>query len=188
MSAEDVIDRIFETFRRRGGQMYGERVTQMEHALQAAFAAEQDGAGEALIAAALLHDYGHLIQDLPDAAERDLDALHQEVGATFLEPFFVAGVTEPARLHVAAKRYLCAVDPAYFHSLSPASVRSLQLQGGPFNHAEVKAFEASPYFIDAVRLRRYDEMGKVPGARTPDLEHYRPCLRAGLKKQTSPTP
>ncbi len=181
MSAEDVIDRIFEAFQRRGGQMYGEQVTQTEHALQAAFAAEQDGASETLIAAALLHDYGHLIHDLPDDAA-GIDALHEKVGAAFLEPFFVAGVTEPARLHVAAKRYLCAVDPAYFHALSPASVRSLQLQGGPFNHAEVKAFEASPYFIDAVRLRRYDEMGKVPGAQTPDLEHYRPCLKAGLKR------
>jgi phosphonate degradation associated HDIG domain protein len=183
VSAEDVIDRIFETFQQRGDQMYGEQVTQTEHALQAAFAAEQDGASETLIAAALLHDYGHLIHDLPgDAAGQGIDALHEKVGAGFLEPFFVPAVTEPARLHVAAKRYLCAVDPAYFHALSPASVRSLGLQGGPFNHAEVKAFESSPYFVDAVRLRRYDEMGKVPGAQTPDLEHYRPCLRAGLKR------
>lgn len=182
MRGDILIDEIFETFRQRGDRLYGERVTQAEHALQTAFAAEQDGASETLIAAALLHDYGHLIHDLPDAAERDIDALHEEVGAAFLGPLFVAGVTEPARLHVAAKRYLCAVDPAYFHSLSPASVRSLELQGGPFNHTEVKAFEASPYFIDAIRLRRYDEMGKVPGAQTPDLEHYRPCLKAGLKK------
>jgi phosphonate degradation associated HDIG domain protein len=182
MSHPTIIDQIFEAFRLHGHQSYGERVSMREHMLQAAYFAEQDEADPLLIAAALLHDYGHLIHDLPeDIADRGIDAVHEQVGADYLAGYFLPAVTEPGRLHVAAKRYLCAVDPAYFSTLTPASVQSLELQGGPFDEAQVKEFETSPYFKAAVQLRRYDEMGKIPDLQTPDLEHFRPYLEAGLK-------
>jgi phosphonate degradation associated HDIG domain protein len=178
-----VIDEIFTTFRQRGHASYGEEVTQMEHMLQTAHFAEQHGARPTLIAAALLHDYGHLVHDLGEAvADQGIDAIHEEIGADYLQQFFIPEVTEPGRLHVAAKRYLCAADPAYLATLSAASVQSLALQGGPMNAGEVKAFESSPYFSDAVQLRRFDDLGKVPGMVTPALEHYRPYLEAGLRR------
>ena len=182
MSDTTIIDQIFEAFRHLGHQSYGERVSMQEHMLQSAYFAEQAGAEPLLIAAALLHDYGHLIHDLPeDIADQGIDAIHEQVGADYLSQYFVPAVTEPGRLHVAAKRYLCAADRTYFATLTPASVQSLELQGGPFDAAEVATFEASPYFKEAVQLRRYDEMGKIPDFQTPDLEHFRPYLEAGLK-------
>jgi len=184
MADETIIDQILKTFRRHGERSYGESVSVITHSLQAAYAAEQDDAWPTLIAAALLHDYGHLIHDLPeDCAEQGIDSMHEEHGAAFLADHFVPAVTEPVRLHVAAKRYLCAVDPAYLEALSPASAQSLALQGGPFDTFKVKAFESLAYFTDAVRLRRYDDIAKDPGVWTPDLEHYRPYLVAGLRDQ-----
>jgi gamma-butyrobetaine dioxygenase len=175
-----VIDEIFGTFRERGADAYlGEPVSIAEHSLQAAYAAERDGAHAKLVAAALLHDYGHLIHDLPeDAAEHGLDSRHEDVGFAFLGRHFGPEVVEPIHLHVAAKRYLCAVDPFYVGELSSASTLSLHLQGGPYTQREVAEFQRSPYAEDAVRLRRYDDVGKVAGAVTPDLEHFRPTLEA----------
>jgi len=180
--SNSIIDQIFAVFRERGGRDYGECVSVLEHSLQTAYAAEQDGASPTLIAAAVLHDYGHLIHELPeDIADQGIDGLHEQLGADFLAANFVPAVVEPVRLHVAAKRYLCAVDPAYLTDLSPASARSLALQGGPFDAAEIAAFESSPHFADAVRLRRYDDLGKEPSMCTPDLEHYRAALEVALK-------
>src|SRR3712207_4810569 len=159
----DVIDEIFRVFDEQGAAQYlGEHVSMKEHMLQSAHAAAQDRAGPTLVAAALLHDYGHFVHDhAVDAAEHGIDTEHEEVGFTFLSRHFGPAIAEPIRLHVAAKRYLCAVEPAYLEQLSPASVHSLELQGGPFDAAEVEAFEAGPHAQDAVRLRRYDDVGKV---------------------------
>ncbi len=183
MSRDGVVDEIFRVYREYGSEQYlGEQVSMTEHMLQSAHAAEQDGASPTLVAAALLHDYGHFIHDLPeDAAEHGIDTRHEEVANAFLAQHFGPEVTEPIRMHVAAKRYLCAVDPTYLAELSPASVHSLQLQGGPFRDGEVAEFEASQHADDAVRLRRYDDVGKVPGLETPDLEHYRPVLLAAMR-------
>lgn len=177
-----VVDEIFEVFRRRGAASYlGEPVSLAEHSLQSALAAERDGAPARLVAAALLHDYGHLIHELPeDAAEHGFDTRHEDVAHAFLGRHFGPEVVEPIRMHVAAKRYLCAVEPAYRDALSPASRLSLELQGGPCSPEEVAAFEASPFAEAAVRLRRYDDVGKQPGLATPPLEHYRPTLEAAL--------
>jgi phosphonate degradation associated HDIG domain protein len=179
----DIIQEIFEAFAAHGDQMYiGEPVSMTEHMLQAAYAAEQDGAGQVLVAAALLHDFGHLIHDLPeDAAEHDIDTRHEAVGAAYLSRYFVPAVVEPTRMHVAAKRYLCAVDPDYLSELSAASRLSLRLQGGPFTPDESRAFAAQPFAAEAARLRRYDDAAKIAGAWTPGLEHFRPSLKAGLK-------
>jgi phosphonate degradation associated HDIG domain protein len=186
MTKDEVIDAIYAKFRDYGQNVYlGEPVTLTEHMLQTAFAAEQDGASPTLVAAAVLHDFGHLVADLPeDSAEHGVDTRHEEAGAAYLARYFVPAVVEPTRLHVAAKRYLCAVDPAYFAALSPASVLSLKLQGGPLDEAGVRDYQALPFAQDAARLRRYDDQGKVPGLATPDLEHYRPYLEAGLKDRS----
>lgn len=169
------IDRLFAT---RGDSEYGgEAVSQLEHALQAAAAAVADGADEPLVAAALLHDVGHLLHDLPvDAPEAGIDDHHENSAARFLETHFGPEVCEPVRLHVAAKRYLTAVEPDYLAKLSGPSVTSLMLQGGPMNAAEQEVFRANPHWQAALRLRRYDEAAKVAGAATPTLAHFLPLL------------
>jgi gamma-butyrobetaine dioxygenase len=152
--------------------------------LQAAHAAEREGAPPALVAAALLHDVAYVIHEPPDDVA--LDAAHPAIGARFLAEHFGAAVAEPVRLHVAAKRYLCAMEPDYRAGLSAASVRTLQVQGGPFSQAEAGAFQALPHAHDAVRLRRWDDGAKVAGARIPDLEHYRPLLEDLLRQRRTP--
>src|SRR5215471_663892 len=136
------IEQIFERFDRHGGDDYGgERVRQLEHALQCAALAEAEGAAPALITAALLHDIGHLIHDLGNGpAARGIDDRHERLGGDYLARWFGDAVTLPVRLHVPAKRYLTATDPGYFATLSPGSVRSLELQGGPFSPAETAGF------------------------------------------------
>jgi [1-hydroxy-2-(trimethylamino)ethyl]phosphonate dioxygenase len=178
-----IIDDIFAAFAQTGGETYlGEPVSLTEHMLQSADAAEQDGAPATLVAAAVLHDFGHLVHDLdPDCAAFGVDSMHEEVGSRYLERHFPPAVTEPIRLHVASKRYLCAVDPAYLEELSAASRHSLELQGGPFAAAEAEEFRRGPYADDAVRLRRYDDLAKVPGLATPALEHYRAVLESVMR-------
>jgi [1-hydroxy-2-(trimethylamino)ethyl]phosphonate dioxygenase len=158
-------------------------VNQRQHALQAAMIAEQDGCSDALVAAALLHDIGHLVHHLGEnPAEHGVDDRHEEVGHEFLVRWFGPEVTEPVRLHVAAKRYLCAVESDYFSRLAPDSVRSLALQGGPMNADEVASFRALPQAEAAVQLRRYDEAAKVKDLPTPPVSHFMAhvarCLRA----------
>jgi [1-hydroxy-2-(trimethylamino)ethyl]phosphonate dioxygenase len=182
MTLVPVVDAIFDVFLTRGDDTYlGEEVSLTEHMLQTAMAAEQDDASPELVAAAVLHDFGHMVHDLDESCADDgIDSFHEEVGADYLERHFSPAVTEPIRLHVATKRYLCAVDPAYLEQLSPASLHSLELQGGPFTPDEVLDFEEGTYFTDAVKLRRYDDIAKIPGLETPDLEHYRPILEQQL--------
>jgi phosphonate degradation associated HDIG domain protein len=179
----ELIDEIFRVFREQGSAAYlGEPVSMTEHMLQSAYAAEQDDAPPRLVAAALLHDYGHFIHEHDeDAAEHGIDTQHEEVAHAFLSKHFGADIAEPIRMHVAAKRYLCATEPAYLNELSPASIHSLELQGGPYSPAEAAEFEASPFARDAVRLRRYDDIGKIEGLATPDLERYRPVLEASMR-------
>ena len=157
-----------------GGSLYfGEAVTQLEHALQTAALAERSGAPDALVVAALLHDIGHLLHGLDEqTADRGIDARHEDVGESWLASRFSPAVSEPVRLHVAAKRYLCATDPVYVSGLSEASRQSLTLQGGPMRDSDVHAFERTPWAQDAIRLRRWDDAAKVPGLRVPDVSHY----------------
>jgi phosphonate degradation associated HDIG domain protein len=171
---ESVIDQVFRLFHVAGANAYlGECVSQEEHALQTAHLAEQARASEALITAALLHDIGHLLHDLPEnIAEDNTDAFHEKVGGDWLQRNFPREVSEPARLHVAAKRYLCWFDRAYLAALSDASLRSLELQGGPFSNEEATNFEDNPVFRDAVALRKWDDAAKVEHLKVPKLEHY----------------
>ena len=174
---------ILEPFEQNGNLHYGEGVTELAHALQAAYLAHEAGENESMIAAALLHDYGHLVHGHGESiAEQGVDANHETVGANALEKWFPTSVTEPIRWHVAAKRYLCATELGYFDQLSPASVLSLQLQGGPMNPEELEKFSASPFSEEAVRLRRYDDQAKNPSANPPDLVTYYPVLKGLLVK------
>ncbi len=172
--AETFVDRLFDLFAERGQRHYGEGVSQLDHALQTAHHARRDGASSALIAAALLHDVGHLLQRLgEDAADRGLDSQHEKIGAGYLAKAFGPAVTEPVLWHVAAKRYLAASEPGYIELLSPASLQSLALQGGPMTPAEAEAFLNRPGAADAIRLRRYDEMGKATDVEIEGLDTYR---------------
>jgi phosphonate degradation associated HDIG domain protein len=178
----ECIDEIFALFEQHGKAAYfGEAVSQQEHALQAAHFAAQEGASESLVVAALLHDIGHLIDAREDAAGRGFDAHHEDAGCAWLARHYPAAVTEPVRLHVAAKRYLCGVHPEYLRGLSPASVKSLQLQGGPFTREEARAFQQLPFGEDAVRLRHWDDRGKIVGLAVPGLTAYREALSGQLK-------
>jgi [1-hydroxy-2-(trimethylamino)ethyl]phosphonate dioxygenase len=178
MSAADAVDQLLALYRVRGHERYGERVTQLDHALQCASLAAGEDADDSLIAAALLHDYGHLIDDRGHMAERDgLDGAHEMVGAAALAAWFGPAVTEPIALHVAAKRYLCAAEPGYFEALSAASKLSLELQGGPFAPADAAAFAALAHAEEAVRLRRWDDWGKaIEPERRRTLESFRETL------------
>lgn len=160
----------------RGAAQYGrEAVSQLEHALQCAHLAECAGEGAETVAAALLHDLGHLLMaDAPDG--REGDDLHQFMVLPFLRPLFGDAVLEPVRLHVDAKRYLCQTEPDYLAGLSPASVRSLALQGGVFTAEEAADFLALPHADVAVRVRRFDDLAKVPAERTPPLAHFMAVL------------
>ncbi|MBC3917042.1 HD domain-containing protein [Undibacterium sp. CY18W] len=152
---------------RAGGLYGGEAITQLEHALQCASQAQREGATDALVVAALLHDIAHLADN-----ETDETFPHGEMAAQLLSELFHTDVTEPIRLHVEAKRYLCAADPLYWSGLSPASQRSLIWQGGPYSVAQATEFMNMPYAEDAVRLRLWDDAAKVIDAVTPDLDHF----------------
>jgi phosphonate degradation associated HDIG domain protein len=172
------VDIILELFKTRGAEAYlGEPVSQQEHALQAAYLAVREHAPDALVAAALLHDVGHLVALDETAAERGVDQFHEEQACALLAAHFGPEVTEPIRLHVAAKRYLCAAEPDYMRTLSPASIRSLDLQGGLLTPTEVVSFQEHPYHREAVRLRRWDDEAKVPGWAVPGLTEYVTLLR-----------
>ena len=175
------IDQLFETLETEGVARYGmEAINQFEHALQCAAQAENESATPALITAALLHDIGHLVHKLGIAAERGIDDRHEALGEKLLRKWFGNDVVLPVALHVDAKRYLCTAEPGYFNRLSPASVRSLELQGGPFTENEALDFISRACGEDAVRLRRWDEDAKKKGLQTPSLEHFRPYVEACL--------
>lgn len=167
-------DEVLRLFAQGGDSQYGgESVTQLEHGLQAALLAEQEGAPEELVVAALLHDIGHLLHDLPDdAPDNGVDDLHENLGAAWIRGRFPASVLEPVRLHVASKRYLCAVEPGYLEALSEPSRVSLQLQGGPMSAEECEAFREGEFFESAIRLRRWDDEAKIAGLQTPSLGYF----------------
>jgi gamma-butyrobetaine dioxygenase len=178
------VEAIAELFGSVGARDYlGEPVTVAAHLLQAGALAEAAGAPPPLIAAALLHDVGHL----PGVGARSgrelmagMDNHHAAQGAAWLARWFPPPVTEPVRLHVAAKRYLCATEAAYFALLSPASVYTLSVQGGPMSEAEAREFERVRFAAGAVAVRRWDDQAKDPAAALPDFAHFRPLLEKEL--------
>ena len=180
-----IIDNIIDLFENHGDSLYfGEQVTETEHALQCASLAEQAGASNTIIAAALLHDIGHLLHGLgEDAADQGIDAKHEDVGAEWLREYFPSEVVDCVRLHVDAKRYLTAMQPGYLEALSPSSKQSLALQGGPFTPEEANAFEVNePNYQAALLVRHWDDEAKVVGLEVPQAVHYRRVLESVLTK------
>lgn len=170
------IAQIERLYRTEGAARYGmEAIDQQQHAFQCALLAEQAGAQPPLVAAALLHDLGHLLYELSPQAEGK-DDLHEYRALPFLRGEYPDSVLQPIRLHVAAKRFLCAMDAGYRDTLSPASRRSLELQGGAFDDQQLQQFLAEPHAMDAVALRRWDDLAKSPTRATPGWDHYRRIL------------
>jgi gamma-butyrobetaine dioxygenase len=180
MNADDAVRVLGEKFASEGAAEYlGEPVTQAVHMLQAAMLAERDRAEGALIAAALLHDVGHFAVTMTGhELMSGTDTRHGEAGASWLAQWFGPEVTEPVRLHVAAKRYLCATEPDYMAALSPASVYTLGVQGGPMRGAELAEFEAQRHAAAAIRVRRWDDKAKEPEVEPPPFSHFEHVLRA----------
>jgi gamma-butyrobetaine dioxygenase len=179
-----IVDEIVQLFETQGHAAYhGEPVSQKEHALQTAYLAEQEGAPGSVIVAALLHDIGHLLSGRPeDVAQQGIDSRHEAAGEAWLARYFGPEITDPIKLHVAAKRYACARSSAYINQLSPASLASLKLQGGPMTPREMAEFEKLSYFREALQLRRCDDRAKIPNLEVPGLDHYRARLDAAIKR------
>jgi len=174
MSNDNIKPIIADLFARHGDSEYGgERVSQLEHALQCAMLAEHHDSSPSLIVASLLHDVGHLLHDLPDdAPDQGIDDHHENSGYRFLKDHFDPAVSEPVRQHVAAKRYLCTVDSEYFGMLSEPSGVSFHLQGGMMSEDQLAEFKSSPHWKDSVQLRKWDDLAKVVDLKTPTVEHF----------------
>jgi phosphonate degradation associated HDIG domain protein len=170
------LNEVVDLLQHRGQQQYGaEAISQLEHALQCADLAEQAGETPETVVAALLHDMGHLLaakRDVQVEHDNSKDDLHQYIALPFLRSLFSDAVLEPIRLHVDAKRYLCLIDAGYWTALSPASKHSLEQQGGVFGEAQAQVFMKQSFAAEAVRLRRYDDLAKVPAKVVPGLSHY----------------
>ena len=183
ITRDNVVDFIGDIFLRRGAESYmGEAVTMSQHMLQTAMLAEEDQAEDHEVAAGLLHDIGHYCNEIPESLlMQGTDNHHEAAGADFLSAFFPDAMTDPIRHHVAAKRYLCAVDTTYLKTLSEASVYTLQVQGGPMSDKEAVVFAATPYLDACLNLRIRDDRGKDPSREHPSFDHYRPLLQSLLK-------
>lgn len=180
---QQIVNDIYRVFEAHGHRSYGEEVTELQHALQCATFAQQAGETPEVIVASLLHDYGHLLHDLgEDVADRGIDSRHERVGANRLEKWFAPEVVEPIRMHADSKRYLCWKEAGYFADLSAASKQSLALQGGPMQETEAREFEKNPQFERAIRVRRFDDQGKVPDMKTPTLADFRPLVESLVRQ------
>jgi predicted HD phosphohydrolase len=180
-----VLDALRDVYEGRADRPYGlSQVNQRLHAVQAAHHARRERLSPSLVVAALLHDVGHMVHGLGEHPAADgIDDRHEAVGADWLASLFGPSVVEPVRLHVAAKRWLCATEPGYFARLTRDSVESLALQGGPMTRAQAAEFEATPWWRDAVALRRCDEAAKDPAGPRPAFDDFAPEIVAALRAQ-----
>lgn len=179
---------VIHLLERRGQIQYGmEAISQLEHALQCADLAEKAGEIPEIVVASLLHDLGHLLVETRDGQQIQKtkhDDLHQYIALPFIRSLFPTAVIEPIRLHVDAKRYLCQIDPGYWASLSAASKHSLEQQGGVHSVAEASVFIAQAFAAESVRLRRYDDLAKVPAKAVPPLSYYNSHLKKVVLKSS----
>lgn len=180
MKNPTTLEELLCLYEEKGSENYGENVTQLDHALQCAALAREAGAGENLIAAALLHDVGHMVADVQGNTREELeedDDDHEAIGARVLSPLFGPSVSQSVALHVTAKRWRCTVEPEYYNTLSPTSQATLKAQGGLLSPEECARFEAHPGFLDALALRSWDDTGKVPGLDAGSLRDWEPLLQ-----------
>ena len=179
-----IVDKIINKYQTNNSLYIGEKVTITEHMIQTAMLAEQNHSPESLICACLLHDYGHFVIEEPDLLVlKSLDGKHENVGFDFLKDYFKPEVTEPIKLHVQAKRYLCR-NKSYWNTLSEASKVSLKLQGGIMNDNEAKKFVSLKFHEDAILLRKYDDEGKIPNIKMKKIEDYRNLINSQLIRNT----
>ena len=187
LNATNIVDFIGSIFEKRGDEEYlGEPVTMGQHMLQGATMAEKSREPDEIIIGTLLHDIGHFTSEFGTFSMEDTeDRYHEDAGAAVLEEFFPKVITDCCRHHVAAKRYLCATDPEYFQKLSTASVHSLNLQGGPMSEAELKDFEKNPNLKKILKVRLYDDAGKIPDMITPSFWHFAPLVQKMVDSHSS---
>ena len=187
LNATNIVDFIGSIFEKRGDEEYlGEPVTMGQHMLQGATMAEKSREPDEIIIGTLLHDIGHFTSEFGTFSMEDTeDRYHEDAGAAVLEQFFPKVITDCCRHHVAAKRYLCATDPEYFQKLSTASVHSLNLQGGPMSEAELKDFEKNPNLKKILKVRLYDDAGKIPDMVTPSFWHFAPLVQKMVESHCS---
>ena len=176
----NIVNKIIRNFKNNKKLYIGENVTMSEHMIQTAMLAEENNSSKSLVCACLLHDYGHFIVDDPDLlVSKLLDGKHEDLGFDFLKNYFVQEVTEPIKLHVLAKRYLSRND-SYYNLLSEASKISLKLQGGIMNDDEAKDFSSLKFYNEAIKVRKYDDDGKIPNVKIKDIEDYRDLISSQL--------
>jgi predicted HD phosphohydrolase len=187
LNAKNIVDFIGSIFEKRGDEEYlGEPVTMGQHMLQGATMAEKSREPDEIIIGTLLHDIGHFTSEFGTFSMEDTeDRYHEDAGAAVLEQFFPKIITDCCRHHVAAKRYLCATDPEYFQKLSTASIHSLNLQGGPMSEAELKDFEKNPNLKKILKVRLYDDAGKIPDMITPSFWHFAPLVQKMVDSHSS---
>lgn len=187
LNATNIVDFIGSIFEKRGDEEYlGEPVTMGQHMLQGATMAEKSREPDEIIIGTLLHDIGHFTSEFGTFSMEDTeDRYHEDAGAAVLEQFFPKVITDCCRYHVAAKRYLCATDPEYFQKLSTASIHSLNLQGGPMSEAELKDFEKNPNLKQILKVRLYDDAGKIPDMITPSFWHFAPLVQKMVDSHSS---
>ncbi|MGB1063770.1 MAG: (R)-1-hydroxy-2-trimethylaminoethylphosphonate oxygenase [Paracoccaceae bacterium] len=187
LNATNIVDFIGSIFEKRGDEEYlGEPVTMGQHMLQGATMAEKSREPDEIIIGTLLHDIGHFTSEFGTFSMEDTeDRYHEDAGAAVLEQFFPKIITDCCRHHVAAKRYLCATDPEYFQKLSTASIHSLNLQGGPMSEAELKDFEKNPNLKKILKVRLYDDAGKIPDMITPSFWHFAPLVQKMVDSHSS---
>ncbi len=181
MTADEIVEQILDAFANRGHLDYGENISMEEHMLQTAFLADENDEEDNVVVAALLHDFGHLICNMPNNTfEEGSDNYHEELGAKALQDWFEDDIVDAVRLHVDAKRYLCAANPKYKEKLSKASITTMAIQGGPMNKREMLAFRRKKGHRIAIRIRAYDDLGKMPEMRRPGLNYYIPKIKKCL--------
>jgi phosphonate degradation associated HDIG domain protein len=185
--ATQIADEIMSFYQQHGGEEYaGEKLTQLEHMVQAAQLAEEQGYDDEVILAAFLHDVGHLCE--PGHGDNEMDGFgikdHEEIGAEFLKSKgFSKKIVRLVQSHVEAKRYLTLKNPSYYEQLSEASKKTLEYQGGRMEEDEASAFEQYPLFDLIIKMRKWDEQAKIEHKRIPDLNLYRQMIIDHLELQ-----
>ena len=178
--SREIIEKIIKKYQTNKDFYLGEKVTIAEHMIQTAMLAEKNNSPQSLICACLLHDIGHFIIKDPDQlVSKSVDGKHEDIAFNFLKNYFKPEVTEPIKLHVNAKRYLCR-EKSYYNLLSKASKVSLELQGGKMNNDEAQKFILLKHHKDAITLRKYDDEGKIPNMKIKNINDYKELIISHL--------